>query len=196
MKLVAIDFETADYGADSACALGVVTIEDGAITRHECRLIRPPRSRFVFSYLHGISWSDVRDEPAFGEVWHGLREFWNGADYFIAHNASFDRRVLSICCAAADQPPPAVPFICSVRIARAHWNFRPANLASVCSRLGIPLNHHDAGSDALACATIAVRAIEEGFPLLSAVVGARRAQRRNVTSGTAATASAIRRTAR
>ena len=31
MKLVAIDFETADYAPDSACALGIVSIENGKI---------------------------------------------------------------------------------------------------------------------------------------------------------------------
>ena len=33
MKLVAIDFETADYAADSACALGIVLIENGKIRK-------------------------------------------------------------------------------------------------------------------------------------------------------------------
>jgi len=38
MKLVAIDFETADRWADSACAIGIVSIEKGKITS----LIAPP----------------------------------------------------------------------------------------------------------------------------------------------------------
>jgi DNA polymerase-3 subunit epsilon len=178
LKLVAIDFETADYGADSACALGMVAIEDGRITGRGARLIRPPRSRFVFSYIHGISWSDVRAEPVFGEVWECFRNLWDGADYFLAHNASFDRNVLAACCAMADRALPPQPFICTVRVARSHWKFRPANLTSVCGQLGIPLKHHDAGSDALACASIALQAMVEGFPILSAAIGARRSRRR------------------
>jgi DNA polymerase-3 subunit epsilon len=174
VKLVAIDFETADYGADSACALGIVTIENGSVTKNGYRLIRPPRKGFYFSYLHGIRWSDVKNAATFADVWDELSDYWRDADYLLAHNAAFDRGVLKACSLAAQRDPPQVPFICTVRVARAHWNFRPANLSHVCTQLGIPLNHHHAASDALACAEIALRAMKEGFPIQTAVVGARR----------------------
>ena len=95
MKLVAIDFETADRSADSACAIGIVSIEKGKITKKGYRLIRPPRRHFVFSYLHGISWADVEAQPTFNEVWDHFASFWKNADYFLAHNAPFDRNVLT-----------------------------------------------------------------------------------------------------
>jgi DNA polymerase III epsilon subunit-like protein len=63
MKLVAIDFETADCSADSACAIGIVSIEKGEISKKGYRIIRPPRRHFIFSYLHGISWADVEAQP-------------------------------------------------------------------------------------------------------------------------------------
>jgi DNA polymerase-3 subunit epsilon len=125
MKLVAIDFETADRSADSACAIGIVSIEKGKITKKGYRLIRPPRRHFVFSYIHGISWADVEAQPTFNEVWDQFVPFWRDADYFLAHNAPFDRNVLTACCAAAGRRPPRVPFICTVRVARSHWKFRP-----------------------------------------------------------------------
>jgi hypothetical protein len=74
MKLVAIDFETADWSADSACAIGIVSIEKNKITKKGYRLIRPPRRHFVFSYIRGISWADVEAQPTFNEVW-GLGSF-------------------------------------------------------------------------------------------------------------------------
>ena len=174
MKLVAIDFETADCSADSACAIGMVSIEKGKITDKGYRLIRPPRRHFVFSYLHGISWADVEAQPTFGEVWDQFVPFWKDADYFLAHNAPFDQNVLTACCSAAGRRPPRALFICTVRVARSHWNFRPANLPAVCTQLGISLKHHDAASDALACASIALRAMKEGFPIRTAASGARR----------------------
>ena len=90
MKLVAIDFETADRSADSACAIGIVSIEKGKITKKGYRLIRPPRRHFVFSYIHGISWADVEAQPNFNEVWDQFVPFWRDADYFLAHNACRD----------------------------------------------------------------------------------------------------------
>ncbi len=65
---VAIDFETADTGRDSACAVGVVRVEAGRVVRREHRLIRPPRRTFQFTYLHGISWRDVEREGTFDDV--------------------------------------------------------------------------------------------------------------------------------
>ncbi len=179
MKLVASDFETADYGADSACALGIVEIRDGQVTRKGFRLIRPPRSRFYFTYIHGITWSEVANESTFANVWDEFRDYWQDADYLVAHNASFDRGVLRGCSLAAQRDPPATPFICTVRVARAHWNFRPANLAHVCAQLDISLKHHDAASDALACATIALKVMKEGFPIEAAKVGAPAYRRRS-----------------
>jgi DNA polymerase-3 subunit epsilon len=171
MKIVAIDFETADYGADSACALGIVSIEDGKIAKSEARLIRPPREKFVFTYIHGITWDDVSGEAEFGEVWEDFRSHWADADYLIAHNAPFDRKVLFTCCGVAGKQKPSTPFACTVRIARTHFKFKPANLAYVSSQLGITLKHHDAGSDALACASIAAKAVLEGFAITDAILG-------------------------
>jgi DNA polymerase-3 subunit epsilon len=171
MKIVAIDFETADFGADSACALGIVSIEDGRITRSEARLIKPPHETFIFTYIHGITWDHVKDEADFCDVWDDFRHYWSDAGYLVAHNAPFDRKVLYTCCGAAGLPKPETPFICTVRIARTHWKFKPANLAYVSGQLGIALKHHDAGSDALACASIAAQAVMEGYAISNAMLG-------------------------
>ena len=56
----AIDFETADYGADSACALALVHVEGVEIVGRDLFMIRPPRSRFAFTHIHGITWAHVR----------------------------------------------------------------------------------------------------------------------------------------
>jgi DNA polymerase III subunit epsilon len=173
MRLVAIDFETADSGADSACAVALVAVEGGRVGPVEHRLIRPPRARFAFTWLHGIAWQDVAGEPCFGEVWADLGPLVAGADYLVAHNAPFDRRVLEACCDAAGLERPATPFLCTVRLARAAWGVRPTRLPDVCRHLGIPLRHHDAGSDALACARIAAAALAEGHAPEAGLVGRR-----------------------
>ncbi|MBI5210228.1 MAG: 3'-5' exonuclease [Elusimicrobia bacterium] len=157
---VAIDFETADYGRDSACSVGLARVEGGAIVRSAHHLIRPPRKEFVFTYIHGIRWSDVCRKPAFGELWPSLADILDGASFLAAHNASFDRGVLHGCCAEARLAPPELPFVCSMQLARRVLLMKPANLGHVCQRLGIKLKHHDALSDAQACARIILAAHE------------------------------------
>ncbi|MBI3327710.1 MAG: 3'-5' exonuclease [Nitrospinae bacterium] len=161
----AIDFETADYGRDSACAVAVVRVEGNAIVDRAHYLIRPPRRDFVFSYLHGITWNDVADEPTFRQLWPALRQRFAGVEFLAAHNASFDRSVLHACCQRAHLSVSPHTFECTVRLARTVWNIYPTKLPDVCKRLGIPLRHHHAESDAEACARIVIAAIEAGaFP--------------------------------
>jgi DNA polymerase-3 subunit epsilon len=162
-SFVAIDFETADFGRDSACALGVVRVENHRIVRSESRLIRPPRRDFVFTYIHGITWEDVAQAPPFAEVWRELRDIAQGAQFLAAHNAPFDRSVLLACCRSAGIEPPPLPFECSVRVARSAWGIRPTTLPDVCRALGIELRHHDARSDAEACAQIMIAAHQGGI---------------------------------
>jgi hypothetical protein len=50
----AIDFETADYSRDSACAIAVVRVEGLAIVERAYYYIRPPHRQFMFSYLRGL----------------------------------------------------------------------------------------------------------------------------------------------
>lgn len=158
----AIDFETADHWPDSACAVAAVLVENGRITERYYQLIRPPRQDFVFTYIHGLTWNDVRHSPTFSEMWPGLKAFIDRADFLAAHNAPFDRGVLYGCCEAADIQPPDREFVCTVQLARATWKLPSARLPVVCKHLGIPLDHHNALSDAEACAKIAIKALRGG----------------------------------
>jgi len=157
-SFVAIDFETADYGADSACAVGMVRVVNGSIVAKRYQLLRPPRRHFMFTHIHGITWPMVAREPTFGRAWPELEAILDRADFIAAHNASFDRSVLYACCDAAGFSRPKHSFLCTVRLARQSWGIRPANLANVCRTLSIPLKHHYALSDAEACARIVLEA--------------------------------------
>jgi DNA polymerase-3 subunit epsilon len=158
MKLVAIDFETANRNPNSACALGIVQIEDRTIVHEEIFLIRPPSYQFEFTRIHGIMWSDVAKAPTFQQVWSKIAGAIASADALVAHNASFDRRVLYACCDLYNIPQPKQKFICTVALARERWNLHPTKLPDVCRYLNISLNHHQALSDARACAEIVIAA--------------------------------------
>jgi DNA polymerase-3 subunit epsilon len=161
---VAIDFETADYPADSACAVGLVRVEARRVVARVRRLIRPPRPSFAFTDIHGLRWEDVRLAPSFRDVWRDVRPLLDGAAFLAAHNASFDSRVLRSCCEASRLQPPDVGFLCTVALARRTWGIYPTKLPDVCRWLGIPLRHHDALSDAEACARIVMASREPDAP--------------------------------
>lgn len=167
VSFVAIDFETADPGADSACAVGLVKVVDSRIVDQAKWLIRPPRrppyNWFPFTRIHRITWSMVADQPSFALRWPEFAAFIGEADCLVAHNARFDRGVLQACCAAAGIPLPPQRFACTVELARAAWNLRPTKLPDCCRYLGIRLDHHDPLSDALACAQVAIAAAEDGI---------------------------------
>ena len=162
-RFVAIDFETASARRDSACAVGVAAGCGGRVVLSRIYLIRPPSGQFTFTDLHGLRWENVRDAPTFAELWSTLRGWLADAAFVAAHNASFDRSVLHACCARYRLRPPRTRFVCTVELARAQWGIRPTKLPDVCRRLGIPLRHHDAGSDAVACARIVLAAEAEGW---------------------------------
>jgi DNA polymerase III subunit epsilon len=157
-SFVALDFETADYGQDSACAIGLVRVENHQIVQRAHYLIRPPRSRILFTHIHGIRWTDVVDQPEFGHLWPTIEPMLQGVDFLAAHNASFDRGVLYACCDAHQLARPQQSFLCTVQLARKTWRLYPTKLPNVCDYLGIDLTHHQALSDAEACARIVIAA--------------------------------------
>jgi DNA polymerase-3 subunit epsilon len=161
-EFVALDFETADYGADSACAIALVRVRHDTIIRRTYSLIRPPRSLFRFTHIHGLRWLDVADQPTFAELWPSIVDQFTDVDFVAAHNASFDKGVLAACCAAAGVGMPDVRFECTVKLAKKTWGLKRANLAAVSEFLNIPLVHHQALSDAEACARIVIAANQAG----------------------------------
>ena len=160
---VAIDFETATARRDSACMVGLAAGSDGRVVLSRTYLIRPPRPRFTFTRLHGLGWEDVRDAPDFAELWPVLHAWIGGTTFLAAHNARFDRGVLHACCARYLLRPPRISFTCTMQLARVQWGIHPTNLPEVCRRLRIPLRHHDAGADSLACARVVLAAQAAGW---------------------------------
>lgn len=160
-SFAAIDFETANNLRNSACSVSIVTVRDNEVEDQVTYLIRPPSRYFKFTDIHGIRWEDVEDMPSFDELWPHISAKLRGVKYIVAHNAPFDRSVLSACCEHYGLTAPSIPFVCTVQLARNAWNIYPTKLPDVCRFLRISLNHHDAASDALACAQIVIRAIRD-----------------------------------
>ncbi|KQT86052.1 3'-5' exonuclease [Aurantimonas sp. Leaf443] len=160
MTVIALDFETANAGRDSACAVGAVFLEDGVVTGEAYSLIRPKNPRFDAGNvaIHGITARDVAGAPDFVEAMAPVLKRLPGA-LLLAHNAAFDLGVLRAAAGQAGLALPAFRSACTVALARhAFPTLANHKLPTVAAHLGLTLRHHHAGDDALACARIALAA--------------------------------------
>lgn len=179
-SFVAVDFETASWGR--ACALGVVHFENGSKIDERYTLINPQIAADRWDRgamrVHGIRPAEVASAPTFAEIWPELVHL--AACYpLVAHNAGFDIGVLKAEVERARLASPSIRYACSMRMARVAWpkrrlrdvdladegaELRPApenhRLSTLSEFLSIPLDHHNALSDATASGEIAVRAVE------------------------------------
>ncbi len=184
-NFLAIDFETANRDRNSACAIGLVRVANNMITHFESYLIKPPRSYFEFTYLHGISPEDVKNSPTFKELWPSISHHFRGIDFVVAHNASFDKGVLEQCCSYYGIMPPSIKFNCTMKLSRQLWNIRPTKLSDVSRHFRIPLDHHQAASDTLACAKIMLLALNDqnkSFKVNSVYVPTLKTNKQNVSA--------------
>jgi len=151
---VAIDFETANRERHSACSVALVKVCDGEIVKTWSSFIKPTSMYFEFSHIHGISSRTVKNAPSYLEIHPMVENFMADADFIVAHNAPFDRSVLNAVTSYYDLSPLVKPWCCTVKMSRKELNLHPTTLPDVCKKFGISLSHHNAESDALACAKI------------------------------------------
>ena len=161
----AIDFETSSVERNSACAIGYVIFNKNKIIKKKSHLIKPPKPEIHYTEIHGITWSMLKHQSNFHKVWSYVIKDLKEVDIFFAHNVSFDKSVLYACCNHYRIPLPQQPFEDTVKISRKLWNFKNNKLNTICKELRIPLNHHDALSDATGCAKIAMKAFELGYSI-------------------------------
>ena len=158
MKVIAIDFETANERRGSACSVGLAWIEGGAVTRVEERLIRPKEMRFSgFNIgIHGIHPEDVEDASEFPDVMAEFAADFAGAT-MLAHNASFDMSVWRASLDLYGLPYPCFDYLCTVQMARRVWPELPSHKLNELGRhLCIKFNHHNAAEDAAVCGKVAL----------------------------------------
>ena len=163
MSILALDFETANETRASACALGLAWIEGTTVGKTDYRLIRPDPLRFqgMNVAIHGILPEHVADQPEFPTVWDASVGNMP-LSLVLAHNAAFDMSVLRASFDLYGLSWPTFSYLCTVKVARAVWPDLPDHrLSTVARHLDVTLTHHHAGSDALACARIALLAMQQ-----------------------------------
>lgn len=156
MNFTAIDFETAT--AYHPCSVGIVTVENGIIVDEYMTLIKPPRNEYSpFTIaVHGIHSRDTINAKTFAQVYPEIKKRLQNR-VVVAHNESFDRNVLakSMALYGLDYGELNIGsrWECTVKIYKAK-GLRPAKLSDCCRVMKIALNHHEALSDARACAKL------------------------------------------
>ena len=169
LNFTAIDFETANERRDSACAVGVVRVRGGQIVDTFQTLLRPRVLRMDWrnQQVHGIAEADLNCAPSLADVWPNLLPYLH-RQLVVAHNSAFDVSVLEHTLRDFGVPIPAFHCLCSVKLAKIAWpQLERHRLNDLATHFNIALNHHDALSDARACAEITVHALrsEVALPL-------------------------------
>jgi len=154
----AIDFEIA-IGHNSPCAVGIITVENGIITDEYFTLIQPPNNKYIWrcTNVHGLTARDTENSPYFIEIYPEIKKrLFNKT--VVAHNESFDRSVLqkSMFDNGLDYSELNIPHAweCTMKLCRSNSKYPSGALNDCCAIEGIRLNHHEALSDARACATL------------------------------------------
>jgi DNA polymerase-3 subunit epsilon len=160
---VAIDFETADYEKNSACSLGLAVLEDFKIVESRYWLIKPPTSYFrpMLVDIHGLHWEDVKDSPAFNEIWHEIAPYFSGRMLF-AHNAGFDIAVLRTLIKFYKLSCPKITYFDTLQLSKAAWKHLSSHKLNMLAQyLGKEFQHHNALEDAKMCANVVSKIAEE-----------------------------------
>jgi len=162
LDFTAIDFETANNSAASACSVGMVKVRDGRVVDTAYWLIKPPFGHDGFLEwnvrIHGIMEVDVADALLWSEQLPDLIAFAEN-DHLVAHNAGFDMGVIRAASEASFVPTPAFDYLCSLQVARKTYHLDSYKLPVAAMAAGFDdFTHHNALADAEACAAIMVHA--------------------------------------
>ena len=161
MRIVALDFETANSNLASACSLGIAIYEDGEILDNFEWYFRPYHlyNYFTFTDIHGITREDVENEEEFCFYYEKLAQILKDS-IIVAHNAMFDLGVLNAVCDVYGLDHFTNPFLDTVTISRKVYpELINHKLNTVCEYLNIDLSHHNGKSDANGCLMILLKAM-------------------------------------
>jgi DNA polymerase-3 subunit epsilon len=157
MRMVAIDFETANEQRASPCSVGIAVFEGQELVSSHEFFIRPPEMRFCTRNIsiHGIRPSDVEDAPDFSEALERITAVVAGS-LVVAHNASFDMSVIRNTCDHYGIHYPQFEYLCTMNAAKAAFpEMDRVKLNLLAARFQIEFDHHRAEDDARVCGLVA-----------------------------------------
>lgn len=150
-SIVGIDFEYLITGRhDTPCQIGLVKVIDGVIVLRYSSLIHVSSTiEGSLTYGNGITREMTYKAPWFSDVIKVIESICQGAT-IVAHNKSTEKTVLKKACELhkIDSWLTKVDMVDTCKLMGGK------GLQECCAEHNIPLNHHDALSDAEACAKL------------------------------------------
>ncbi len=136
--------------------MGLVRYEEGELVASVNRLVRPPKNQYHYKNIeiHGIKPEDTEEAATFDVVWHDDMKLHIIDQEVVAHNSQFDVNCLRNTLAYYDEIQPDFEERCTRKIYRK-------GLAFLSAKYKIALNHHDALSDANACAQLYIKHLQK-----------------------------------
>lgn len=154
-KITVIDFETANANRNSACSIGIVTIQNKKIVKTDYFLINPIGGYIEFNTsIHGLSEKDTENEKNWGEIYPKIKHYFDGK--VIAHS-NFDKIVLERLCKYYNlNISERFEYINTVKLARKELpKLENHKLQTLVQHFNLgDFNHHNAIADAEMCAKI------------------------------------------
>lgn len=176
MKVLGIDFETAHsfrkiFGDgeinSSACSCGIALAETkmGELITTDSTKIRPEPFEMdenTFA-VHGLSLESLKNAPTFDYAYlYWMKSYLEESELLLAHNSNFDMIVLTKAMKFYGLKVPDIKYTCTLEMSRTAFPGMKHKLDIMCSRFGIPLDHHNSKSDAMAAARLFIKLISEG----------------------------------
>lgn len=161
-----VDVETTGFSPrlhDRTLEVAVVRLApNGALEDEYVTLLNPGRDMGATD-VHGLTAADICEAPSFAEVVGDVAVRLDGA-ILVGHNVRFDLSFLVAECSRAGHSLPAMPALCTLRLA---YLLQPGlasrRLADCCASAGIRLDGaHSALGDARATAQLLVAYLDEG----------------------------------
>lgn len=146
---IAIDVETAQGPRWSICQIGLAFVKEQQIMKQTSFLIQPPENAYQQGNIkvHGITPDKTKDKPLFPVVWKTIEPLLQNS-IIVAHNASFDIDCLSKTLTYYQLEIPEFKYLCT-------YELTGLKLEEACNNCNIKIEkHHDAESDAVACAML------------------------------------------
>lgn len=166
LRFAVVDCETTGtsmYRGDRIMEVAVVHVHDGDVTTVVEFLVNPQRAISPYvSRLTGITWEMVHEAPTFGDIAERIHEALEG-HVFVAHNARFDWRFLSMELQRATGRGLGGRQLCTVKFARKLLtHLRRRNLDTLAWHYEVPIvGRHRAGGDARATAQVLLRMLAD-----------------------------------